>query len=232
MTRHLRTDLERLGKDLLTEGAIVEAAVRKAIQSLIERRPALAREVIEGDRDIDQREVEIEEECLKMLALHQPVATDLRFITACLKINNDLERVGDLAVNIAERAASLAEFSPIPPPRDLRAMMEQTTRMLREALDAFVNEDGERARAVCLQDDQVDLYNRQNIVETVANMKAQPEAIDRHLQFVTVSRNLERIADHATNIAEDVLYLVQGEIVRHKVRGAPDATAAGKNGHT
>ncbi|TAJ25257.1 MAG: phosphate signaling complex protein PhoU [Planctomycetota bacterium] len=221
MTKHLRNDLERLERDLLTEGALVEEAVRKAIQALLERRPELARDVIDGDRIIDLREVEIEEECLKVLALHQPVATDLRFIAACLKINNDLERVGDLAVNIAERAASLATTTPIPQPKQLRSMMEQTTRMLRESLDAFVNEDGERARAVCLEDDQVDRYNREVILETVDNMKRSPESIDRLVQFVSISRNLERIADHATNIAEDVLYVVKGEIVRHRVRSKP-----------
>jgi phosphate transport system protein len=228
MTKHLRSDLEQLEKALLAEGGLVEEAVRKAIQALIERRRDLAEQVVAGDTEIDQREVEIEEDCLKILALHQPVASDLRFITACLKINNDLERVGDLAVNIAERAQSLAGAVPVPAPRDLRAMMEASTRMLRESLDAFVREDAEAARVVCVEDDEVDRYNRQIIQEVLAGMKSDPTSIERQMQFVTISRNLERIADHATNIAEDVVYLVRGEIVRHRVRQRGSAPSNGR----
>jgi phosphate transport system protein len=230
MTKHLRTDLERLEKHLLLVGGLVEEAARKAIAALLERRRELAEEVIRGDDEVDRREVEIEEDCLKVLALHQPVATDLRFITACLKINNDLERVGDLAVNIAERAASLASSPPIQTPRELRPMMEAAMRMLRGSLDAFVREDPAVARATCHQDDEVDRYNRLIIAEVVSSMQREPATIDRAVQFVSISRNLERIADHATNIAEDVVYMVEGDIVRHRVRqpGPGNQPIAGK----
>ena len=215
MSKHLRTDLERLEKQLLGLGALAEEAVRKATSALLDRRRELAEEVIAGDREIDHMEVEIEEESLKCLALHQPVAHDLRFIAACLKINNDLERVGDLAVNIAERAQSLSSAAPTAAPRELRAMMEAAARMLRQSLDAFVDQNAEMALRVCADDEIVDRHNRNIIQEMIARMQREPESIDLLVQYVTVSRNLERIADHATNVAEDVAYMVRGEIVRH-----------------
>jgi phosphate transport system protein len=218
MTKHLRTDLTRLEKLLLNEGGCVEEAMRKAIYALQQRRADLARLVIDGDAEVDRREVEIEEECLKVLALHQPVATDLRFITACLKINNDLERVGDIAVNIAERALFLAGCPPIRIPRDLITMMEGATRMLREALDAFVNEDAAAARRICVEDDDVDNCHRAVFHGMLLVMQEHPDEIERAMQLVSVSRNLERLADHATNIAEDVIYMVEGEIIRHRAR--------------
>jgi phosphate transport system protein len=218
MSKHLSRDIGRLKKDLLTMGAMVEEAVQKAIAAVRERRGELAREVIDGDDKIDRREVEVEEECLKLLALHQPVADHLRFVTAVMKINNDLERMGDLAVNMAERALYLANAQPIPVPHQLKPMMEAATRMVRESLDAFVNENAQSARRICGEDDEVDQLNREIIDEIREMMQNDPSTIDRGLHLFSIPRQLERIADHATNIAEDVVYIVEGEIIRHRTK--------------
>ena len=215
MSIHLARDLEKLKKDLLTMGAMVEEAIYESVTALRERRPEVARDVIEGDDRIDQWEIEVEEECLKILALHQPVAKDLRFIASVMKINNDLERMGDLAVNVAERAEFLATVAPIPVPRLLSQMAEAAMRMVRESLDAFVNCDSQSARRICKEDDEVDRYNREVIGEIQEMMERHPETIPRASHLFSVSRQLERIADHATNIAEDVVYMVEGEIIRH-----------------
>jgi len=215
VSRHLQVDLDRLRQHLLELGALVESAVRKAITSLRERRLEVARLVIEGDGEIDRREIELEEDCLKALALHQPVAGDLRFIASCLKINNDLERVGDLAVNIAERSEELAREPAVAFPEHLLEMSEMSARMVRQSLDAFVSEDAVAARRVCAEDDQVDEFHRATVTELQSVMRADGDTVDRAMRLVSVSRNLERIADHATNIAEDVVYMVEGEIIRH-----------------
>lgn len=219
MSIHLARDMEKLKKDLLTMGAMVEEAIYEAVTALRDRRPEVARDVIEGDDRIDRWEVEVEEECLKILALHQPVAKDLRFIASVMKINSDLERMGDLAVNIAERAAFLASLPPIPVPHQLGPMAEAAMRMARESLDAFVNCDSETARRICKADDEVDGYNREVIHELQELMERHPETIPRATHLFSVSRQLERIADHATNIAEDVVYMVEGEIIRHAGAG-------------
>ena len=216
MSKHLKHDLERLERRLLGLGARVEDAVRRSIASLETRRPDLALEVMANDPEIDHEEVEIEEDCLKALALHQPVANDLRFVAAVLKINNDLERIGDLAVNISERSASLDRALPFPVPAVLQPMMEATAGMLRDSLDAFVKSDPKLARAVMAKDDVVDSFNRQIIEQMVEQMKEDSRLVDDALLFLSASKNLERIADHATNIAEDVVYLVEGNIVRHQ----------------
>jgi len=223
MSKHLKNDLERLERQLLGLGARVEEAVRKSIAALESRRSDLALEVMGGDPQIDAVEVEIEEECLKVFALHQPVANDLRFVAACLKINNDLERIGDLAVNIAERSASLDRELPFPMPDELNSMTECTTIMLRESLDAFVRSDVRLAQHVIGRDRTVDEANRRIIVSMVQHMKSGPGKVDAALLILSASKNLERIADHATNIAEDVVYMVDGEIIRH--RGQPPAEA-------
>jgi phosphate transport system protein len=217
MSIHLHRDLERLKKDILTMGGMVEDAIRKSIATLHDRHASLAEEVIAGDSRIDRFEVDIEEHCLKILALHQPVAEDLRFIAAVIKMNNDLERMGDLAVNIAERAHSLAEEPGVPVPDRLRAMTDETMRMVRESLDAFVNRDVRRAREICGRDDVVDEYNREIIGDLQRLMLSDPHLIIPAMHLFSASRHLERIADHATNIAEDVVYLVEGEIVRHRL---------------
>ena len=227
MTKHLSHDLELLERKLLDLGARVEDSVRKSVAALDARRADLAQEVIDGDPGIDQAEVELEEDCLKVLALHQPVATDLRFVAVCLKINNDLERIGDLAVNIAERAASFDRALGFRVPDELTPMTEVTIRMLRKSLDAFVKADVRLAREVLAQDNIVDNYNRVIIKAMMARMKSQAEQVDAALLFLSASKNLERIADHATNIAEDVVYMVEGDIIRHKgiaQAGGPSAS--------
>ena len=216
MSKHLERDLNELQHDTLAMAASVEEAVHKAIRALQDRDAGLARQVIAGDSEIDREENQVEEECLKMLALHQPVAVDLRRITAALKINTDLERMGDLAEDIAERALQLAELPPVPVPEDLQRMTDLTATMVRLSLDAFVHLDTELARRVCRLDDEVDRYNRDIIDELIETMRSAPEMVRPGLSLFSAVRHLERIADHATNIAEDVIYLVEGEIVRHR----------------
>ena len=213
----IRRDLEGLERSLLVLAAQVEEAVRRSITALLESRTDLAEGVIRGDAEIDRREVELEEECLKVLALHQPVASDLRFVTACLKIDNDLERIGDLAANIAKRVLSLAAMPPIPVPRLTAEMVEESTRMLRDSIEAFIQGDAALARKICNRDERVDRANRRVIGELLELMHEDPSKIDQAVELVSASKSLERIADHATNIAEDVIYLVEGDIIRHQV---------------
>jgi len=221
MTKHLLRDLEHLKKELLGVGGLVESAIHNATTALVDRRDDLARDVIRGDEEIDRREVAIEEECLKILALHQPVAFDLRFIIAVLKVNNDLERMGDLAVNIAERALYLTSHDPLPRPAAIDRMVDGVRSMVRMALNALVEQDIARAKKVLRADDDVDDANRQMFVEMLECMHSDPAKIDRATQVLSASRNLERIADQATNVAEDVLFMVNGEISRHKTPSTP-----------
>jgi phosphate transport system protein len=215
MSKHLQRDLENLQRDLLALAASVEEAIHTAARALQHRNTNLAQNVIDGDTQIDQEENHIEEECLKMLALHQPVAVDLRRIAAALKINNELERMADLAEDIAERAVHLAGLSEIPVPPGLQGMTDLTTTMVRQSLDAFVNLDAVQARRVCRLDDTVDRYNNEIIQELIDGMRKSPEMVEPGLSLFSATRHLERIADHATNIAEDVVYLVEGVIIRH-----------------
>jgi phosphate transport system protein len=212
----MQKDVENLKSKLLTLCATVEKALCLAVQSVKERDAKLARNVIDDDIHIDQQEVDVEEECLKILALHQPVAIDLRFIITSLKINNDLERIGDLAVNIAERSEYLASQEPISMPFDFDAMAEKTQWMLTESLDSLVDMDGIRAFNVLAADDQVDAINREMYKQIEAATVAHPSWTGRLLHLLSISRHLERVADHTTNIAEDVIYMVEGKIVRHK----------------
>jgi phosphate transport system protein len=216
MSKHLQRDLEHLKKQILGVGSIVEEAINHATSALIDRRIELAQEVVAGDDLIDAREVAVEEECLKVLALHQPVATDLRFIVAVLKVNNDLERMGDLAVNIAERALYLASHKALRPLPNFELMVTRVREMVRNSLDALVNLDTALADKVCKDDDEIDRLNRQMFVELQELMHESPDTIERAVQTLSACRHLERIADQATNIAEDVLFLVQGEIHRHR----------------
>ncbi len=217
MSKHLERDLDNLQRDLITLAASVEEAIQKSTSALKQRQADLAQEVIEGDNVIDQEENYIEEECLKLLALHQPVAVDLRRITAALKINNELERIADLAEDIAERALHLAELpSSIPVPDKLQRMTDLASSMVRQSLDAFVNLDGQLARLVCRLDDEVDRYNNEIIEELILTMQSSPDKVESGLSLFSATRHVERIADHATNIAEDVVYLVEGEIIRHR----------------
>ncbi|MDF1838887.1 MAG: phosphate signaling complex protein PhoU [Planctomycetota bacterium] len=216
MTKHLQIDLQNLERNLLALGARVEEAVRLSISALTSQRSDLAREVIAGDSEIDDAEVALEEECLKVLALHQPVAGDLRFVTACLKITNDLERIGDLAVSICKRSLAMESDQAGAAPNDLIPMTEATTDMLRATLEAFINEDGKAARQVILDDDHIDKLHKTNMRTLIARMEQEPTQINGAMLYISVSRHLERIADHATNIAEDVIYLTEGVIVRHQ----------------
>jgi phosphate transport system protein len=216
MTVHMQKEIEDLKSKLLTLCAAVEKSLCLAVQSVKERDAVLARCVIDDDVHIDQMEVDMEEECLKILALHQPVAIDLRFIITALKINNDLERIGDLAVNIAERSEFLAGQEPINVPFDFDTMAEKTQWMVTESLDSLVDMDCRRAYQVCAADDEVDAINRKMYKQVEASIVANPRWTQGLLHLLSVSRHLERVADHATNIAEDVIYMVEGRIVRHK----------------
>jgi phosphate transport system protein len=216
MGKHLQRDLDDLQRRLLTLAASVEEALHKAIGSLQGRDAGQAEEVIAGDARIDEEENHVEEECLKILALHQPVAVDLRRIAAAMKINTDLERMADLAEDIAERALFLARLPPIPIPEKLQRMTDLATTMVRQSLDAFINLDAQQARRVCRLDDEVDRYNTEIIQDLIATMRANPAVVEQGLSLFSATRHLERIADHATNIAEDVVYLVEGEIIRHR----------------
>lgn len=217
MSRHLQRDIENLKVNILSLGAMVEESVYKAVKSIETWDAVLAREVVDQDWVIDKRELEVEDDCLKILALHQPVAFDLRFIVSTLKINNDLERIGDLAVNIAERGAFLAKSERIRIPFDLPGMATKVQSMLRKSLDALVNTDPDEAREVCAADDEVDQINREMYSQISASIRSRPEQVDSLIHLLSVSRFLERISDHATNISEDVIYMTEGEIVRHQL---------------
>jgi phosphate transport system protein len=194
----------------------VEDNVQRAVAALIAFDDHLADRIIAEDMEVDQLEVDIEEECLKILALYQPVANDLRFVIAVLKINNDLERIGDEAVNIAERALFLAHHERVEVNFDFVAMATKAQAMLRNSLDALVACDSQQARGVGMADDEVDELNRQAYVHIQRAIKHHPEKVAQFVHYLTVSRHLERIADYATNIAEDVVYMIDGEVIRHK----------------
>ena len=215
MFKHLQKDIENLKNKVITMGGEVEDRVVKATLSIIKRDEKLANAVIQADADIDQMEVDIEEHCLKILALYQPVAIDLRFIIAVLKINNELERVGDIAVNIAERGAYLATHKEIEIPYDITKMATKVESMLTRSIDALVHMDVQLAHKIRAEDDEVDAYNREMYSRVKETMLKNPEQISCLLHAVSAGRHLERIADLATNIAEDVIYLVDAEIVRH-----------------
>ena len=216
MTVHMKREINKLKSELLSLCKVVEESFRQAVKSIQKRDAKLAKKVIEADIKIDQMEVDVEEECLKILALHQPVAVDLRFIITALKINSDLERIGDLAVNIAERSQFLAAQAEINVLFDFNSMAEKTKSMLRKSLDALVNMDSEMAYEVCAADDEVDAINRKMYNQVKDSIRSHPEWLESLIHLLSVSRHLERIADHATNIAEDVIYMVEGEIVRHR----------------
>jgi phosphate transport system protein len=215
MSVHLQREMERLKKDVLSLCALVEEQVHLAVRALMDRDEALAESVERRDCEIDRQEVEIEEACLKTLALHQPVANDLRFLVAILKINNDLERIGDLAVSISHKAATFAALAPAPVPFDLSGMGEKVQGMLRDSVDSLVNMDPGLAESVCARDDEIDRLKHEIRQWAQKMIEQEPQRIRSLLALDAASRNLERIADHATNIAEDVTYMATGRIVRH-----------------
>ena len=218
MTKHLLRDLENLKKQVLRVGSLVEGAILKATTALLDRRPELAAEVLHGDDAIDSREVMVEEECLKILALHQPVAIDLRYIVTVLKVNNDLERMGDLAGNIAARAQDLLKYDPVRFPLEFATMVQTVRTMVHDALDALIQSDVEISRRVLAADDVVDQIHRQMFREMQLLARKNPDNMEAPISVLSASRYLERIADQCTNIAEDVIFLVEGEIVRHRRR--------------
>jgi len=216
MPVHLQRDIEDIKKKIIALSTLVEENVARAVKAAETRDAVLAAKTIELDADIDKQEIVIEDACLKTLALNQPVAADLRFIVAVLKINSDLERIGDMAVNIAERAEELclqdtqevAFF-------DWHAMVDKVRLMLKKSLDSLINLDPVLAQSVCASDDEIDAMNRGMFTKTIAALKTRPENAEYLIHLLSISRHLERIADHTTNIAEDVLYMTEGYIVRH-----------------
>ena len=215
MRLRLRRKIERLNEQLLSLGAQVEESAQLAIKAIERRDSEMAARVIDGDTDIDRKEVDLEEECLEVLALHQPVAVDLRHIIAVLKINKDLERAGDLAVNIAETAIHLSNDRRVEVPKDYFVMAQKTQAMLKKSLDAFVNMTVEIAYEVLVDDDEVDRMKHQMHKRFEEQASQEPESLQALTHLFLVSRHLERIADLATNVAEEVIYMITGEIVRH-----------------
>ena len=219
MQRHIDVELSQLKDDLVRMAGLAEAAIGRAVKALVSRDAGLARQVIASDDAVNTLEIEVDERCLRTMALYQPEARDLRFLAMALKINNDLERMGDQAVNIAERTLELLKEPPLKPLIDIPRMAEVAQQMVKASLDAFVRQDVELARSVCRRDDEVDRYDDQLFRELLTYMMQDPRAITRSVNLILVSRHLERIADHATNIAEDVIYLVEGRTIKHHVAG-------------
>lgn len=215
MTSHFTRDMDRLHQKILSMFALVEETVHRAVAGLNARNPEILQELRQRDEEVDRRDIELEEECLKILALHQPVAIDLRRVAAVLKITSELERVADLGVNIAERTAGLAQYPNIPIPAQLKEMSEISLAMLHQAIDAFVELNTNVARKVCADDDRVDRLNDSILADLKLQMATSPETVSPAMHLFSVTRHLERIADHATNIAEHVVYLIEGEIIRH-----------------
>jgi len=212
---HFQMELEELKQSLLKMASLAEEAIRQAIQSLVQRDSELARKTLEGEDRINKLEIFIDDRCLMLLALRQPLAVDLRFITSAMKIITDLERIGDQAVNIAEHVMILNEEPQLKPYIDIPRMAELVQSMVRDALDAFVNKDSKLARSVCERDDRVDGLNDQVFRELLTFMISDPQTITRAVHLMIVCRCLERIADHATNISEDVIFMVDAVVIKH-----------------
>lgn len=221
MSIHLRRDLDKLHREILIHAGRVENLVEEAVKALCDRRYELIADVLSEDDVVDRNEVHLEEECLKLLALHQPVAVDLRQITTILKINVDLERIADLGCNIAERADCLQAFPYFPMPDDLSGMADNAREMLRNALDAFVKSDTEKAFAVMRMEAIVDEQNRDIISEVTELIQRDQSQIEGAFHVFSAARHIEQIADLAENIAEEIIYMIDGEIIRHKFRVTP-----------
>jgi phosphate transport system protein len=215
MQRHFDEEIEKLHHELLLMSGRTEAIIRKALEALVRRDPVLAEQVFADDKVIDRMEIDIEEACIRLLALQQPLARDLRLITSALKISNDLERVADHAVNIAGCAKELATKPEVRPLADLPLLAEKSIAMLRDALEAFVRSDAETARGLGRRDDEVDDLNRRMFAELIRRMIADPQQVERSMTLVLVGRNLERIADLATNVAEEVVFIAEARIIKH-----------------
>lgn len=216
--RHFTIELEALKTKLLQMGGMVEAAVHRAVRAVVERDDALAKKVREGEGAINTMEMEIDELATKLLVLQQPVARDLRFLTSVLKINTDLERMGDLANNLASRAQSLSKLPPLKLDIDIPHMSSLVESMLLKSLDAFLRADADLAHEVLMSDDEVDRIRGEAYGEIVAHMQSNPSDVQAGVEMIFVVRNLERIGDHATNMAEDVIYMAKGVDVRHHAK--------------
>ena len=208
-------DLKKLREDILYMGGLVEDQIQKAVRSLVDRDSPLAETIIQRDQEVNRLDVDVDGLCIRLLALHQPAARDLRFITTALKITTDLERIGDMAVNICERALELNREPQLKPYIDIPRMAQISQRMIRESLDAFVREDTDLALKVCKDDQQVDDLNSQIFREIISFMIGDPQTVNRAMKISSISKYLERIADHATNIAEMVVFMVKGKSIRH-----------------
>lgn len=217
MPKHLQRQIEQLKQKILFVGSMVEAAIANAVAALVHRDESIARKVLEEDAEIDRMEVDVEEDCLKILALYQPVAVDLRFVVAVLKINNDLERMGDLAKNIAKRVLYLSRVDRVDVPVDFRAMAVRAQDMVKRSLDALVSADSSLAHRVRQDDDELDNMRRAIHEKIRAAIRAKPEQTETLMKLYSVAKHLERLGDMATNVAEDVIYMVEGDIVRHQV---------------
>lgn len=215
MRVHFQREIDKLKQQILGMSAEVEEAVSDAVRAVETRDIELAKSVLEQENQTNAHEVDVEEECLKILALHQPVAADLRYLIAVLKINQDLERIGDLAVHIAQGSLLLCEMPPVDIPLQLGEMAAKSQQMLRRVLDAFVNVDIAAARDIRLADSELDALNRAMVVRLKSEMTRSPALLEPLLKLMHIARHLERIGDHATNIAEDLIYLIEGKIVRH-----------------
>jgi len=213
--RRYEEELKALHHRILEMGGLVEKQIVNAIDALVRRDSQLAREIIDRDHVVNRMDVEIDDLCIRLLALHQPAARDLRLITTALKITTDLERIGDLAENLCERAVELNEEPQLKPFIDIPRMADIAQRMLRESLDAFVREDTELALHVCAEDDAIDDLNNQLFRELLSFMAENPQTVTRATRLLFISKYLERIADHATNIAEMVIFMVKGTSIRH-----------------
>lgn len=224
METHFQQELNKLKENLLKMAGLAEQAISNAVEALVQRNTSLAEKTIKEDEKINQMEILIDEWCLKLLALHQPMAADLRFITSAMRINIELERIGDLAVNIAERVISLNQEPHLKPYIDIPRMAKITQSMVKDVLDAFVNGDTNLARAVCERDDQVDALNDQVFRELLTYMMADPKTITRAVHLIIVSRCLERIADHTTNIAEGVIFMVKALVIKHHADAKAEET--------
>jgi phosphate transport system protein len=215
ISRHFQDDLQQLKHRLLTMSGLAEESVRMAVQALVERRPDIVDRVMEADHPINALHIEVDQRCFTLLALHQPMASDLRTIVAAVKINTDLERVGDLAVNIVEATSRYLSHPPVKPLIDIPQMANIAQAMLRDAIESFVNRDTDLAQDVLDRDDRLDGLKTQVFRELLTYMLQDPRTVEPALDLVLVSRHLERIGDHATNIAEDVIFLVSARDVRH-----------------
>jgi phosphate transport system protein len=216
MVRQFDRELAELKTNILRMGELAEQAVEKSIDSVLNRNSELAKEVIIGDLIVNELELNIDEQCLKLLALRQPLATDLRLITAAMRINADLERIGDQAVNIAERALELNQRPPLKLPIDIEAMAKVALDMVRTSIEAFIQQNPQMAVQVCQRDVEVDTLDDEYIQKLLSFMLQDTPAVGRSVHYIIIIRNIERIADLATNIAEDIVFIAEGKVIKHR----------------